>query len=292
MEALRLVEQWPVPNVSAAVVHGPAGAMHTEYHGDPHHRYRLASISKPITAWAALVAVEEGIVTLDDPVGQPGCTLRHLLSHAGGYGFDGAEPITGVGRRRIYSNTGIELAAAHVADAAHMPFERYLAEAVFEPLGMDRTELSGSPAHGIWGTVADVVRFVHEVSAPRLVHPSTAAVATAPVFPGLRGVVPGVGSFDDCVWGLGFEIRGDKSPHWTGRRNSPQAFGHFGGAGTLLWVDPGAVHDRVVACVALTDRPFDEWADEALRVWPTFSDAVVDEVRSGGAQHTTPGAPR
>lgn len=292
MEALRLVEQWPVANVSAAVVHGPAGAMLVEYHGDTHHRYRLASISKPLTAWATLVAVEEGIVTLDDPVGQPGCTMRHLLSHAGGYGFDGAEPITGVGRRRIYSNTGIELAAAHVADAAGMPFEQYLAEAVFQPLGMGATELRGSPAYAIWSTVADLVRFVHEVIAPRLVQPATAAIATSPVFAGLRGVVPGVGSFDDCVWGLGFEIRGDKSPHWTGRRNSPRAFGHFGGAGTLLWVDPGAVHDRVVACVALTDRPFDEWADEALRVWPMFSDAVVDELRSGGAQPTTVGAPR
>jgi DNA polymerase-3 subunit alpha len=30
--------------------------------------------------------------------------------------------------------------------------------------------------------------------------------------------------------------------------------------------------------IALTDRPFDEWADDALRLWPAFGDAVVDEV--------------
>jgi hypothetical protein len=73
-----------------------------------------------------------------------------------------------------------------------------------------------------------------------------------------------------------------------GTSNSPGAFGHFGGAGTLLWVDLGAVHERAVACVALTDRPFDDWADTALRVWPELSDALIADVaaeakRSGTA---------
>ena len=78
--------------------------------------------------------------------------------------------------------------------------------------------------------------------------------------PSSAGIVPGVGRFDPCPWGLGVEIRGEKSPHWTGRANSPATFGHFGGAGTMMWVDPLAD----VGVVALTDRPFDEWRDEAL----------------------------
>ena len=41
-----------------------------------------------MAAWATLIAVEEGVGTLEQPAGQPGCTLRHLLAHAGGYGFD------------------------------------------------------------------------------------------------------------------------------------------------------------------------------------------------------------
>ena len=45
-----------------------------------------------LTAWAVLIAVEEGVVGLEDAVGQPGCTLRHLLAHAGGYPFDGPDP--------------------------------------------------------------------------------------------------------------------------------------------------------------------------------------------------------
>ena len=110
-------------------------------------------------------------------------------------------------------------------------------------------------------------------SSMALISAGSAAEFRSVQFPGLQGVVPGVGRFDDCPWGLGAEIRGTKQPHWTGSRNSPATFGHFGGAGTLLWVDPG-VH---VACVALTDRPFDEWATEALRLWPAFSDAVLAE---------------
>lgn len=292
MNALRLVDGWPVPHVSAATVTVADGAPPVVVtHGDPHHVYRLASISKPMAAWATLVAVEEGIVSLDDAVGQPGCTLRHLLAHAGGYGFDGPDPITGVGTRRIYSNTGIELAADHVAAAAGMPFAQYLAEAVFQPLGMTSSELRGSPAHAVWSTVHDVVRFTIELIAPSLVSVDTASAATSPVFPGLRGVVPGVGSYRDCVWGLGIEIKGAKDPHWTGRLNSPSAFGHFGGAGTLVWVDLGAVHERAVACVALTDRPFDDWSAEALQLWPALSDAVIDE-QVAVAGPSVPGAGR
>ena len=128
--------------------------------------------------------------------------------------------------------------------------------------------------HACWSTVADLVGFVGELRTPRLVSSATAAEATSVQFPDLAGVVPGFGRYDPCPWGLGTEIRGTKSPHWTGSRNSARAFGHFGGAGTVLWVDPGVS----TACVALTDRPFDEWADEAKRAWPELADAVIAEV--------------
>jgi len=103
------------------------------------------------------------------------------------------------------------------------------------------------------------------------VSPATARAATSVQFPGLAGIVPGVGSFADNTWGLGFEIRDDKRPHWTGTRNSPATFGHFGGSGTMMWVDPMVD----LALVALTDRDFDEWSADALRLWPELSDAVV-----------------
>ena len=90
MSALDLTTEWPVPHVSAAVLRG--GVVVATI-GDTDRVQRLASLSKPMAAWAILVAVEEGVVSLDQPVGQPGCTLRHLLAHAGGYPFDGEDPI-------------------------------------------------------------------------------------------------------------------------------------------------------------------------------------------------------
>ncbi len=275
MDALTAVAEWPVAHAAAAVVLANGTVAGTA--GDIDRHFRLASVTKTVAAWAILVAVEEGVVGLDDAVGQPGCTLRHLLAHAGGYPFDGDEPIAEPGRRRIYSNTGIELASGTVEANAGMAFADYLGAAVAEPLGMDGFQLQGSPAHAGWATVRDVARFVAEVQRPALLDAATAADALRPQWPDLAGIVPGVGRFNPCPWGLGFEIRGSKSPHWTGRSNSAAAAGHFGGAGTMMWVDPAA------ACglVALTDRPFDEWATTAMKVWPALSDAVVTEVTSG-----------
>lgn len=270
MRALRLTADWPVTTVAAAAVF-PDGEVRTT--GPVQHRFRIASLAKMLVGWSVLIGCEEGIVTLDTPAGQPGCTVRHLLSHAGGYAFEGTSPIAAPGARRIYSNTGIELAAATLAASAEMPFEQYLREAVLDPLGMSSTELRGSPAHAVVSTITDLLAFVHELRAPRLVSEPTAATFHEVQFPGLSGIVPGIGRFDDCPWGLGAEIRGTKWPHWTGRRNSPATFGHFGGAGTLLWMDPGVD----VACIALTDRAFDQWSVEAMRRWPELSDAVLAE---------------
>jgi len=272
MKALELVGAWPVPNAAAAIV-AHDGTVVDKF-GDTDRTFRLASLSKMMTAWATLVAVEEGLLGLDDPVGQPGCTLRHLLAHAGGYSFDGPEPIAAPASRRIYSNTGIELAASTVAERAEMPFADYLAAAVLEPLGMPAAALRGSPAHAVDASTNDVARFLAEVQRPTLLSTTTAADAVRPQFPQLAGIVPGVGRFDPCPWGLGFEIRDDKSPHWTGRRNSSSTYGHFGGTGTMAWIDPTAG----AALVALTDRPFDDWSVEAMRCWPALSDAVVDQL--------------
>lgn len=267
-QALARIDDWPVPHVGAGVL-GPDGSRAT--HGLAVRRFRLASISKPLTAWACLVAVEEGTVALDDPVGPPGATVRHCLAHAAGYGFDSTGPITGVARRRIYSNTGIEVAAAHVEARTGLPFATYVAEAVFEPLGMTDTRLDGSPAHGVWSTVVDLLLFADEVLRPRLIASATRDEAISVQYPDLAGLVPGIGSFAPNPWGLGFEIHGTKSPHWMGAMNSAETVGHFGGSGTMLWIDPR--YD--VATVALTDRDFDEWSEIAVHAWSSFSDDVI-----------------
>jgi CubicO group peptidase (beta-lactamase class C family) len=270
MSALHLTAGWSAGNVSAGVMSN--GSVVSTI-GDTSHRFALASVTKPLVAWAVLVATEEGLIGLDDEVGQPGCTLRHLLSHAGGFPFEGRSPIGPAERFRGYSNGGIEIAAEALEHAAAMTMAHYLDEAVLRPLGMGCTALAGSPAHDAEGCVADLLAFIAEMRSPTLVSEGTRDAAFVSTYPGLSGIVPGVGRFAPCPWGLGFEIRGDKSPHWTGHTNSPRTVGHFGGAGTMFWFDP----DADVGLVALSDQPFGDWALEA---WPELSDAVL-------AEHTT-----
>lgn len=260
-----LVAGWPVETVAAGVT-DPQSTL--EVAGDQEWVTRIASVAKLLVGMAALVAVEEGTVELDEPAGPEGSTVRHLLAHASGLAFDRDESIAPPGRRRIYSNSGIERFAEHLATRADMPFEEYLRLGVLEPLGMARTELRGSPAHAAWSTLSDMLAFSRELLRPTLVAPETLADATRPHFPDLAGVLPDLGRFEPNPWGLTFEIRDEKEPHWTGRRNSAGSFGHFGGSGAFLWVDPEAR----LATVALTDRRFGPWALEA---WPAFSDAVL-----------------
>jgi CubicO group peptidase (beta-lactamase class C family) len=266
MDALRQVEVWPVENAAVATV-ASRGPLAT--HGDTERVYRWASVTKLLTAHAALVAAEEGTIDLDEPAGPPGSTVRHLLSHASGLPFLAGQPVGRAGARRVYSNPGIELAAELVASRAEMSFERYLSEAVLDPLEM-RAVLRGSPAADLHGSLDDLVRFARELLAPQLIAPETLVEATTVQFPGLAGVIPDLGRFDPNDWGLGFELKDGKEPHWSGTRTSPKTFGHFGGSGTFLWVDPEAG----VALCCLTDREFGPWAMEA---WPALSDAVVEE---------------
>jgi CubicO group peptidase (beta-lactamase class C family) len=224
-------------------------------------------VTKLATALAVLVAAEEGAVDLDAPAGPPGSTIRHLLAHASGLPPDGRTPIAKPGERRIYSNAGFEVLAESVAEAAEMPFDEYLRLAIFEPLGLG-SQLRGSPATGIAGSLEDLAALGRDLLAPSLVAPETLREATAVTFPGLVGVLPGFGRMEPNDWGLGFELRDGKSPHWTSTRNSPTTFGHFGRSGTFLWVDPEAR----LALACLTDRPFGDWAKEA---WPRLSDAVL-----------------
>lgn len=239
--------------------------------GDSTHVFRLASLSKPLAAWACLIAVEEGSVKLDDPISDSGATLRHCLAHAAGYGFDSIEPITPPERRRIYSNTGIERAADYVVSQTGIPFATYLDEAVFAPLSMTQSVLNGSAAHSVHSTLNDMLLFAHEVLRPTLISNETANDALSIQFPTLAGLVPGIGSFSPNPWGLGFEIHGDKSPHWMGTLNSAEAVGHFGGSGTMMWID----RQFDIALVALTNRDFDQWPREAVAAWSQLSDAVI-----------------
>jgi CubicO group peptidase (beta-lactamase class C family) len=267
LKALAQIDGWPAGVATAGVVSGEQRWVR----GPTGRELGWASVTKLFTAMATLIAAEEGIIDLDEPAGPEDSTVRHLLAHASGLPFEGRQPIARPGQRRIYSNTGFEVLGELVAARAEMEFEEYLRAAVLDPLGLSATRLEGSPAAGLRGPLDDLLAFARELLDPRLVAPETLAEATSVAFPGLAGVIPELGRFEPNDWGLGFELRNSKSPHWTGTRNSQRTFGHFGGSGSFLWVDP----DAGAACASLSDLDFGDWAKDA---WPRLSDAVLAEL--------------
>lgn len=164
MESLRIIDTWPVPTAAAAVVRADGTVLGT--HGLTAHRFPLASVTKPLAAYAALVAYEEGAIELDEPAGPEGSTVRHLLAHTSGLAFDEHRVTAPPGNRRLYSNAGFEVLGDHIAKASGIPFAEYLRQAVLEPLNMASTSLDGSPARDGVSTVDDLVRFAAEVQAP------------------------------------------------------------------------------------------------------------------------------
>ena len=268
MRALEQVDTWPAETVAVGVI-APGEVVATR--GPSDRDFRWASVTKPATALAVLVAAEEGTIDLDEPAGPPGSTVRHLLAHASGLPFEGREPISPPGRRRIYSNAGFDVLAELLAARAEMAFERYLRAAVLDPLGM-RAVLRGPPGSGLVGSLRDLLALVRELMAPTLIARETLAEATTVQFPGLAGVIPQLGRFDPNDWGLGLELKDRKPGHFSGTKTSQRTFGHWGGSGTFVWIDP----EVEVACGCLTDLDFGDWAKGA---WPRLSDAVVDELR-------------
>jgi CubicO group peptidase (beta-lactamase class C family) len=255
------------------VVVAPEGVL--EVAGEIDAVFALASVTKLLTTYATLVAIEEGSVALDDEVGPPGATLRHLLAHASGLGAESGDGVVDrPGSRRIYSNLGFEMLAAHVEKATGITFAAYLDEAVFAPLAMRSTSLEGSAARAGRSSAGDLASFLHELLVPSVLAPESVAEATAVAFPGLAGVLPGFGLKTPCDWGLGFELKDHKRPHWTGSLQSIRTFGHFGQSGTFCSVDP----DELLGIVVLTDKAF---GTAAKRTWPLLADGVVSRHRAG-----------
>ncbi|WP_407343772.1 serine hydrolase domain-containing protein [Pengzhenrongella phosphoraccumulans] len=271
MQSVRTIEQWPVENAATVVVAAEGEIVGA--HGDLDRPFALASVTKLLTAFAVHVAVEEGVLELDDDAGPAGSTVRHLLAHASGLDAAQRTVRAAPGARRIYSNAGFEVLAETVEQRSGIPFADYVRDALLVPLGMTSTTATGSPAAGAVSTAADLAKFAAELQRPTLLDPSTLAAATVVAYPGLEGVLPGFGRQRPNDWGLGFEVRDGKHPHWTGTTSAPATYGHFGQAGTFVWVDPAAQ----LACVALTDRDFGPWA---AQVWPEYTDAVLAERRA------------
>ncbi len=279
----RKLEDWPVQNYACFVLDTSTGSE--EVFGDYHRIFKWASVSKLATAIGILSAVSEGVLGLEEELPN-GSLLCDVLAHASGLAteidlactiFD-QRPAVAPRTRRIYSNAGFELLGASLERSSGFEFSEYMSEVLFSPSVMGTASISGNlwphagrtgAAAGILGTLGDLLALARALlwGTPFL-DPALLARAKVPFLPELPGILPGFGKMSRNDWGLGIEIRGDKSPHWTSRLNSPSTFGHFGAAGTFLWIDP----ECNLSVGVLTDREFGPWAQQ---VWPELSSIVL-----------------
>lgn len=271
------LQKWP--GDPALTVVGQEGVIAGH---DTGRTYRLASVTKLLTALTVLDAAETGEISLDDQAGPKEATVLHLLAHASGVNFEDGRVKAPVGSRRMYSNAGIDLAAEHLTAATGKDFKDEMRDRVLEPLGMLHTSLRGAPSKGGAGTMTDIALLAHELLRPTIFAGPVAKLSSL-TYPNLSGFLPGFGHHPNNDWGAGAEIRGTKSPHWTSPNNSPGTFGHFGVSGSFLWVD----REAGLACAALSTVDFDVWA---TRTWPETSTLVLHSYSHPGTNlcETTP----
>ena len=271
MLGLKAIDGWPGQHAAAVLIRQDGRIRTSATHGDQDRVFDLASVTKVLSSLGVMVEVARSTCALSDPVGPPGSTLAHLLSHCSGLPLDATTPVAVPGERRIYSNAGIEIAVGHAA-AGRAP-ATWMDRTVLHPLGLGSTALSGSPASGATGSVGDLCLVAGEILMPALVDEAVANSMREVAFPGLVGVLPGFGRQTPCDWGLGIEVKGSKTPHWTGPGWPPETVGHFGQAGGFIVVDVAAG----IAIVTLGDEAFGPWSKIA---WPAFCDDVRARVEA------------
>lgn len=129
------------------------------------------SVTKSVVATLVGIALGDGLLrSLDEPV-HAGRTVRHLLTMTGGTEADGPWEIDEVlarpegwrahleaaprrdepGARFRYDNGAVHLLGCALADAVGQSLERYAAERLFAPLGIDAWEWPADPEGYSWG---------------------------------------------------------------------------------------------------------------------------------------------
>ena len=271
--------------------------------------FALASLTKPLVAAACMVGLEEGLLDLDEEVRDGFALRHLLSHCAGlpEPGLRWQEPPEyPPATQRWYSNAGYVQAARLLEAASGMSCAAYLHGAVLAPLAMDaslgladadapraarvwqpgrygedelfnsqRFRADGPPQSGGFASARAYGSFLScllaQGSAPggALLAPETADEMLRPQFGPLPGGVTGVGEWPDLCWGLGFDVRGKRRPHWAGASLSARAASHFGASGTLAWLDP----ERGIGLVALANRgSYSGWWREP---WAALGAAVT-----------------
>ena len=125
-----------------------------------------------------------------------------------------------------------------------------------------------SPSAGIFATATDLVKFASyflhggSTNGRRLLSPASVELMGSDQTNGLPGGIEGIQEWPVCPWGLGWEIKGQKRPHWTGELTGCSTICHVGQGGTLLWADP----ESGIAVAVLANRDVSTgWATDPPR---------------------------
>ena len=168
------LERTGVPGVAFGVSIGGEKAVGAAGDAAPEQSFRVASVTKPFVAALVLTLVQDGLVSLDEPVTRylpelrlPAgpVTLRQLLSHQAGLEHEWSTPLvdygeaddalerlarggpvaasTAPGEWYSYASAGYYISSAVAARVTGTTFESALAARILEPLGLDRTTFAG-----------------------------------------------------------------------------------------------------------------------------------------------------
>lgn len=129
--------------------------------------FQIMSMTKPVTAVGIMILAEEGKLSLGDPVEKyipafigKKITIRDLMTHTSGLHAAPAGPVANLyktmdktlaeavdefakpplefepGTKWVYCNTGIATLGRIVEVASGQPYEKFIADRIFKPLGM------------------------------------------------------------------------------------------------------------------------------------------------------------
>ncbi|MCA9267746.1 MAG: beta-lactamase family protein [Planctomycetales bacterium] len=267
--------------------------------------FAIASMTKPITATALMMLVDEGKIALDDPVAkfipefkdahfQDGAkpnrdiTVFDCITHTSGVVGDqanvgtlaetakmlAARPLGFQSGERWQYSPGISICGRVIEVASGMPYEKFLHDRIFEPLGMNDTSFlpeeakrsrvvslyrpgkqkgtlekathwindlgddrTPNPSGGLFSTAADLARFYQAILSGGQLNEKR--ILSEQAVRQMTSVQTGelkTGFTPGNGWGLGWCVV--REPQGVSRSLSPGSFGHGGAFGTQGWIDP------------------------------------------------------
>ena len=250
-------------------------------YGNTQDVYELASVTKIITALTMSELVESGFIDFHDkvenvPYMKGDIELIDLLSHTSGLALNGELDQVKPRSKRVYSNLGFETIDIFIKNKLYNEHNYSCVKDIFndgfsqilKEDSKNNIEYYGSSAWGAKANIYALISLARQMRKPTFLSEKMHARMQEIYLPELRGVVPGWGNYNHCSFGIGYEIKNDKTKHWMGSIASPKTFGHYGHAGVFIMHDPTIN----VSIIALGHKQFDKWAVE---LWPGYVDEIL-----------------